>query len=71
MISDHAMDMWNRYCKETGETYDSVYKDKEKIQAFRDWYNPIMKAVIMVNSLHEEYMNSYIEILKYIGHYDE
>lgn len=71
MISEHAMEMWNRYCKETGVTYDSVYKDKEKIQAFRDWYNPIMKSVSMVNSLYEEYMDSYIEILKYIGHYDE
>ena len=69
-LSESEQQLWDQYCKHSGETFDSVYKNKEKIQAFRDWFNQRARNYIICNDVYEDYMDMYIEILKYIGHYD-
>ena len=69
-ISESEQRLWDQYCEYSGETLDSVYKNKEKIQAFRDWFNQRARSVIAFNDIYENYMDMYVEILKYIGHYD-
>ena len=69
-ISESEQRLWDQYCEHSGETFDSVYKNKEKIQAFRDWFNQRARKVSAINDVYEDYMDMYIEILKYLGYYD-
>ena len=69
-LSESEQRLWDQYCEHSGETFDSVYKNKDKIQAFRDWFNQLLRKVYAINDVYEDYMNMYIKVITYLGHYD-
>ena len=61
-LSESEQQLWDQYCEYSGETFDSVYKNKDKIQAFRDWFNQLARKVYAIKDVYEDYMDMYIEI---------
>lgn len=70
-ISESEQRLWDKYCQHSGESFDSVYRNKNKIQEFRNWFNTFVVSVVEFNDIYEDYMDMYINLLHYIGHYNE
>jgi hypothetical protein len=70
-ISDSEQRLWDEYCQHSGESFDSVYRNKQKIQEFRNWFNTFVVSIVQFNDIYEDYMDKYINLLKYIGHYND
>lgn len=70
-ISESEQRLWDKYCQHSEESFDSVYRNKNKIQEFRNWFNTFVVSVVEFNDIYEDYMDMYINLLHYIGHYSE
>ena len=70
-ISESEQRLWDKYCQHSRESFDSVYENKNKIQEFRNWFNTFVVSVVEFNDIYEDYMDMYINLLHYIGHYNE